>query len=546
KTSLFRGSPTVVSTPEEAVKVVSDQKMENKKKYKIVIFAPYMSNSQVLWNKRVGEELINAGHDVTIYMMYMFEMKYSKVDIDPRIRVIPVNGSFGLDGEAMINDQAKFSFNDVPIWHPDFRKLMSMFGEMYKSCDVFVKDKNFLAHIESNKYDIAFTHMYNFCPIGIIHQTKIPTWIWLNSGALVDNVAHLMGVPLPPSYCTPMMMDAGDKLSFVDRVKSFAGHLIFNLLWKGMTADKETAVFRAQFGQDFPDLAELAAAAPLVMVNTNEIFDFARPTLSKIVNIGGVGIKTKDAEPLKPEYASRVDKAKGVIVMSFGSIAPVYLMPDHWKEAYFHAFAQFPDVQFFLRYEKPEEIADDLPPNAYAAKWLPQTDLLQHPKALGLISHGGYNSVHDVLHAGVPMLATGLFGDQPKNAHLVERLGMGINVHKTTISKETMTAAIRRLVEDKSLKANAQRLKSMIATKPVSAETLLVRWTEFVAQHKQLDNLVPYGTSLNFFVYHSLDVLCFLSAIVFAVLILLALIVRCSLRMCGFCKKTVDIKKKKQ
>lgn len=36
------------------------------------------------------------------------------------------------------------------------------------------------------------------------------------------------------------------------------------------------------------------------MVNSNELYDFARPTLAKIVNIGGIGIKTKNAKPLKP------------------------------------------------------------------------------------------------------------------------------------------------------------------------------------------------------------------------------------------------------
>ncbi|GMS91979.1 hypothetical protein PENTCL1PPCAC_14154, partial [Pristionchus entomophagus] len=343
-----------------------------------------------------------------------------------------------------------------------------------------------------------------------------------------------------------MLMDAGDQMTFVERVKSFIGHLLNKLLWKGMTADKETAVFRKQFGNDFPDLYELAAKAPLVMVNSDELYDFARPTLSKIINIGGIGTKSKDAKPLKPEFATRVEQANGVVVMSFGSFAPMILMPEHWKDAYFHAFAQFPDVQFFLRYEKPEEIADRLPANAHAAKWLPQTDLLQHPKALGLISHGGYNSVQDVLHAGVPIVATGLFGDQPRNAHLVERLRVGINLRKAAISKDTVTEAIRRLVQDKSLKANAQRLKSMIATKPVSAETLLVKWTEFLAQHKSLDNLIPYGVSLNLFVYHSLDVIGFLSAIMIALLTLLYIVIRCSLRSCGFCKKTVDTKKKNQ
>ncbi|GMS81687.1 hypothetical protein PENTCL1PPCAC_3862, partial [Pristionchus entomophagus] len=314
----------------------------------------------------------------------------------------------------------------------------------------FVRDKEFISHVETSKYDIAFTHMYNFCPIGIIHLTKIPTWVWLNSAALADYVANLIGVPAPPSYCQ-------HRMTFVERVKSFMGHLLNNLCTElyahsfRMTADKETAVFRKHFGNDFPDLYDLAARLRLVMVNSDELYDFARPTLSKIINIGGIGTKSKDAKQLKQEFATRVEQAKGVVLMSFGSFAPMILMPEHWKDAYLHAFAQFPDIQFFLRYEKPEENADRLPPNSHAAKWLPQTDLLQHPKALGLISHGGYNSVQDVLHAGVPIVATGLFGDQPRNAHLVERLGVGINLRKSMISKETVTEEIRRLVNDESL-----------------------------------------------------------------------------------------------
>ncbi|GMS94529.1 hypothetical protein PENTCL1PPCAC_16704 [Pristionchus entomophagus] len=480
-----------------------------------------MANSQVLWNKRVGEELANAGHDVTIYMMRFFDNTNPKLAFDPRIRVVHVNGSFGLDGEQMVKDQAYFSFNDVSFFDPVVQRSFAAFGEMYKSCAIFVKNKEFLAEVENSKYDLAFTHMYNFCGVGIIHKTKIPTWIWLSSGGLMDNVAEVMGVPLPPSYCPPMIMDSADSMTFFERIKSFIGHILFKYYWRSMTVDKETAVFKAEFGEDFPDLVELITKAPLVMLNSNELYDTPHPTLAKIVYIGGLAMKQKDAKHLKEEFASRVEKARGIVVMTFGSYSPMYLMPDHWKEAYFNAFAQFPDVQFFLRYEKPEEITDRLPPNAYAAKWLPQTDLLLHPKSLGLISHAGYNSVQDSLHAGVPILTTGLMGDQPKNARLPERLGMGVNLPKTELNKESVLEAIRRLVEDKSLKENAERMKTMIATRPVSSETLLVRWTEFLAEHKTLDNLVPYGTKLSFFVYHSLDVIALLTAVSSLLLVIL-------------------------
>ncbi|GMS86581.1 hypothetical protein PENTCL1PPCAC_8756, partial [Pristionchus entomophagus] len=157
RTNILRN---VVNSPKEAAKVVSELPNDDKQRYKIAIFAPTMANSQVLWNKRVGEELMKAGHDVTIYMMHFFEKKNAKVDIDSRIRIVQVNGSYGLDGEALMSGQAKTAFHDIPMWHAESRELMTTFSELlWKSCGVFIKNKEFLAHVESSKYDIAFTHM---------------------------------------------------------------------------------------------------------------------------------------------------------------------------------------------------------------------------------------------------------------------------------------------------------------------------------------------------------------------------------------------------
>ena len=50
------------------------------------------------------------------------------------------------------------------------------------------------------KFDLAFAHMGDYCPIGLIHHAKIPTWIWFNSAPVFDIVAYDLGLPSPPSY----------------------------------------------------------------------------------------------------------------------------------------------------------------------------------------------------------------------------------------------------------------------------------------------------------------------------------------------------------
>ncbi|KIH55081.1 hypothetical protein ANCDUO_14767 [Ancylostoma duodenale] len=105
-----------------------------------------------------------------------------------------------------------------------------------------------------------------------------------------------------------------------------------------MLADKETAIFRELVDPNFPDLIELAKQCPLVMVNSNDLYDIPRPTLAKIVNIGGVGMQLKDVKPLAQEFQRIVDRAEGIVVFSFGSVTPSETMPSSWKLAFIDAF----------------------------------------------------------------------------------------------------------------------------------------------------------------------------------------------------------------
>ena len=115
------------------------------------------------------------------------------------------------------------------------------------------------------------------------------------SGNLMDYVANAVGVPLPSSYVPPMMMAAHDTMNFIQRTKSFIGHALMNFIWPRTIAAYETNFFRDELDPNFPDLLEIAANCSLIMVNSNPLYDLPRPTLAKVVNIGGIGAQLKDA-----------------------------------------------------------------------------------------------------------------------------------------------------------------------------------------------------------------------------------------------------------
>ncbi|PIO72537.1 UDP-glucoronosyl and UDP-glucosyl transferase [Teladorsagia circumcincta] len=261
-------------------------------------------------------------------------------------------------------------------------------------------------------------------------------------------------------------MESTDEMSFLERMKSFIGHSILPGMWKKMFADRETQIFRDLIDPNFPDLVDVAKTCPLVMVNSNELYELTRPTLAKVVSIGGVGIQIKDVKPLNKEFQQITDSCEGLVVFSFGSVTPSHRMPLAWKKAFLEAFSRFPKLNFVLRYEG-TDLADQLPPNVYLFKWLPQADLLRHPKTVAFISHGGYNSLQEAVSSGVPMITVALFGDQPRNVKLAERHHFAINIRKGDISANAIAAALHKLLNDKSYSQNVKRLSQMVKKRPL-------------------------------------------------------------------------------
>lgn len=104
--------------------------------------------------------------------------------------------------------------------------------------------------------------------------------------------------------------------------------------------------------------------------------------------------------------------------------------------------------------------------NIKVVKWIPQGDLLctsiicsenynklqslnlVHPKLKLFISHGGYNSLLEATHAGVPMIFVPLLVDQYGNARRAERHGLGLTLDKMIWDSNVISSTIRTVLED--------------------------------------------------------------------------------------------------
>lgn len=83
-----------------------------------------------------------------------------------------------------------------------------------------------------------------------------------------------------------------------------------------------------------------------------------------------------------------------------------------------------------------------------------------------------------------------------------------------------------------SYKQKVTRLSAMVRAQPMKPAERLLKWSEFLAEFKTLDNLVPAGQKLNFYQYHSLDVIGFLFLVVLVVFYIGFLILKAVFRKC--------------
>lgn len=120
----------------------------------------------------------------------------------------------------------------------------------------------------------------------------------------------------------------------------------------------------------------------------------------------------------------------------------------------------------------------DVPGNVLLRNYVPQPALLRRAQAV--ISHGGANTVNEALGAGLPQAAAPAGADHFEAAQRLVEAGAGLRVSLRKASAADLRAAIKRLLEDRSLRQNAERIASDYAKcdGPGTSAALILRLAE--------------------------------------------------------------------
>ncbi len=99
-----------------------------------------------------------------------------------------------------------------------------------------------------------------------------------------------------------------------------------------------------------------------------------------------------------------------------------------------------------------------LPREVIVTGYAPQRRLIE--RAAVAVTHGGVSSVNECLDAGCPMLVLPLGKEQPLQAELVARAGVGLALDPIAMSDDECRSALRQLLADGAHRARCVAVRA--------------------------------------------------------------------------------------
>ncbi|XP_022209992.2 UDP-glycosyltransferase UGT5 [Drosophila obscura] len=373
------------------------------------------------------------------------------------------------------------------------------------------KDHYDLIIVEALRSDAyyGFSAHFNAPLIGV--STFGTDW---NIDELVGNTSPLSYTPLPTTGFT-------DRMTYPQRLANVLHTSLAWLNYNLLHRPRHEELYRKY-------LPEAAARVPLtalsrnfslVLLNQHFSLSFARPYVPNMIEVGGLHIAHKPAPlPKDMDEFVRGSGEAGVIYFSLGSNVRSKDLPVETREKILRTFASLPQ-RVLWKFE--DDQLPGRPSNVFIGKWFPQPDILAHPKVRLFITHGGLLSTIESIHHGKPVLGLPFFYDQFLNVERARQAGFGLGLDHRSMSQQEFQLTIQRLLEQPQFAERAQQMSARYRDQPMSPQETAIWWTEYVLRHKGAPHMRVAGQDLNFWAYHSIDVLGTLLAAALLLLILL-------------------------
>ncbi|XP_064141808.1 UDP-glucuronosyltransferase 2A2 isoform X5 [Loxodonta africana] len=452
--------------------------------YNLIMIEIVLSGNVLIWPadgshwlniKIILEELTQRNHSVTVLASSATLFINSNPDSPVNFEVIPVSyKKSNIDDliEHMIMLWIDHRPTPLTLWtfYKELGKLLETFFRInLQICEGVLNNSKLMARLQKSGFDVLVADPVTICGDLIALKLGIPFMYTLRFSPASTVERHCGKIPAPASYVPAALSELTDQMNFGERVKNTLSYPLQDYIFQSYWGEWNS-YYSKVLGKP-TTLCETMGKAEIWLIRTYWDFEFPRPYLPNFEFVGG--LHCKPAKPL-PKVLWRY---KGIKPATLGANTQLY-------------------------------------------DWIPQNDLLGHPKTKAFITHGGTNGIYEAIYHGVPMVGLPMFADQPDNIIHMKAKGAAVDMNMNTMTSADFLNALRTVINDPSYKENVMRLSKIHHDQPLKPLDRAVFWIEFVMRHKGAKHLRPAAHDLTWYQYHSLDVIGFLLACVATVIFL--------------------------
>ncbi|XP_072020161.1 UDP-glucuronosyltransferase 2A3-like isoform X2 [Amphiura filiformis] len=343
--------------------------------------------------------------------------------------------------------------------------------------------------------------------------------------------------PVNPAYSPELFTGYLHQMTFTQRLKN----TIYSIFQRQLS--KITYRYLDELKQKYninPEIStfETLSQAEIWFIYGNFVLDFPRPYQPNVISVGG--ITANPARPLAKDLEDFMQSSgnNGIIVFSMGSY--VTAMDTHMVDVFADAFAKLPQNVISKSAGQPPTT---LPANVKMLEWLPQNDILGHPKTRLLICQCGINSVFEAIYHGIPVICIPVQSDQWDNAKRLEVKGVGLQLDLRSLTSDVLIQAVETVLRNDSYQSKMSRLSNIFHDEHLPAPQRTVYWMEKVVRHGGVSHLRTSAFDLNVIQYSLIDVYSFLGIVM---LVSVVTFIYLWILLCRFASRCCYTKRERQ
>ena len=259
----------------------------------------------------------------------------------------------------------------------------------YDDCAYMMADESFLENVKQLKFDLALVAPFVISPCNLILPKYFGIPFVTNAGIFIPWHIRMPALPSFANFLSPWT-DLSD-ITLTSRISNLLTYVFSDVILSRLAPENNTLLER--YAPEYKTWNDILRQSEIFFATRDHHLGPPIPEMPNYISLAG--LTTNKPKKLPKELADVAEKSDGIILLSFGSTA--YYFPQEVVVKFLEAFSKLNQtvlVRFFIL------DGVTVPPNVKVFSWLPQNDILGHPKTKLFITHCGNNGQYEALYNG--------------------------------------------------------------------------------------------------------------------------------------------------